>query len=307
MKREHGQTQACWGGIDGVTSVPLFPGIELGYLSLTGDHFSVHHRGSGHIVVINYCKNGRIGWKMDSGSYIYLGAGDFSVHTLRQDVHSEISLPTERYEGLSICIDPAELSADPPELLSGAGITGSALTEKLCGHEAMRSFGRNEQADAIFRYFYDQPEDTRLPYQKLKTLELLLYLYHAENGSNQCIAEYQAEQIEVIRRLHQDLLSNLDQRITIEALSKQYLMNPTTMKALFKSVYGTSIAAHMKEHRMQEAAKLLAETEMSIAEVALSVGYDSQSKFSTAFKEFFQMLPKEYRKSRKQLGASTVV
>ena len=70
------------------------------------------------------------------------------------------------------------------------------------------------------------------------------------------------------------------------------------MKALFKSVYGTSIAAHMKEHRMRQAAKLLLESEMSIAEIALAVGYDSQSKFSTAFKEFFHTLPKEYRKKR---------
>ena len=70
------------------------------------------------------------------------------------------------------------------------------------------------------------------------------------------------------------------------------------MKALFKSVYGTSIAAHMKEHRMRKAAKMLLESDMSIGEIAFSVGYDNQSKFSTAFKDFFQMLPKEYRKKR---------
>ncbi len=44
--------------------------------------------------------------------------------------------------------------------------------------------------------------------------------------------------------------SNLDRRITIEDLSRQYLMNPTTLKAMFKSVYGTYLAAHVKEHRM---------------------------------------------------------
>ena len=49
---------------------------------------------------------------------------------------------------------------------------------------------------------------------------------------------------------------------------------------------------------MRQAAKLLLESEMSIAEIALAVGYDSQSKFSTAFKEFFHTLPKEYRKKR---------
>ena len=41
---------------------------------------------------------------------------------------------------------------------------------------------------------------------------------------------------------------------------------------------------------------MLLESDMSIAEIAFSVGYDNQSNFSTAFKDFFQMLPKEYRK-----------
>ena len=88
----------------------------------------------------------------------------------------------------------------------------------------------------------------------------------------------------------------MEQRITIEELSRQYLINPTTLKAAFKSIYGTSIAAHIKEHRMEQAAKMLRESDKSVAEIAKAVGYDSQSRFTTAFKTFFQSLPKEYRK-----------
>ena len=71
--------------------------------------------------------------------------------------------------------------------------------------------------------------------------------------------------------------------------------SPTTLKTLFKSVYGTSIAAHMKEHRMERAAKLLRKTGLSIAEIAGSVGYDSQSRFTAAFKAHWGKLPKDYR------------
>ena len=73
-------------------------------------------------------------------------------------------------------------------------------------------------------------------------------------------------------------------------------MNPTTLKTLFKSVYGSSLAAHMKEHRMERAAELLRESDMSVAEIANQVGYESQSRFSAAFKEYYGQLPKEYRK-----------
>nr|WP_278245586.1 AraC family transcriptional regulator [Clostridium sp. D5] len=92
-------------------------------------------------------------------------------------------------------------------------------------------------------------------------------------------------------------MENINTRCTIESLAKRYLMNPTTLKTVFKGIYGNSIAAHMKEHRMEQAAKLLLETQDSIAQIAQSVGYDSQSKFTAAFKNYFHTLPTEYRKS----------
>ncbi len=122
---------------------------------------------------------------------------------------------------------------------------------------------------------------------------------HSAHGARQETENGQSmyrEQAETIRQIHRQLIEHMDQRFTIEALAKQYLMNPTTLKAMFKSVYGTSIAAHIKEHRMVEAARLLRETNLSVAEIADRVGYDSQSKFATAFKATYQALPKEYRK-----------
>ncbi len=71
------------------------------------------------------------------------------------------------------------------------------------------------------------------------------------------LTQYRAERIAVIRQIHAQMIENMAQRFTIEALARQYLMNPTTLKEVFKSVYGTSIAAHIKEHRMQRAAELL--------------------------------------------------
>ncbi|MDO4296835.1 MAG: metalloregulator ArsR/SmtB family transcription factor [bacterium] len=104
------------------------------------------------------------------------------------------------------------------------------------------------------------------------------------------------EQRHIIHEVHSYLTQHMDQRITIESLAKQYLMNPTTLKQSFKEVYGTSIAAHIKQHRMEYAGKLLRESSCSIAEIAKSVGYENQSKFTAAFKGYFHLLPSEYRK-----------
>lgn len=109
-----------------------------------------------------------------------------------------------------------------------------------------------------------------------------------------------SEQIKTIRAVHDYLTQHLDSRTTIDELSRRFLMNPSTMKALFKSVYGSSLASHIREHRMQHAAKLLLEGDENVAQVARAVGYESQSKFSTEFHKAFGVLPTEYRKSQKK-------
>ncbi len=116
---------------------------------------------------------------------------------------------------------------------------------------------------------------------------------------------WQEDQIRTVQQIHQELTEHLDQRITIEELSKKYLMNPSTLKAVFKSVYGTSIAAHMREHRMERAAQLLTESQDSISDIARSVGYESQSKFSSAFRDYYGVLPSEYRRRKEEPEART--
>lgn len=110
--------------------------------------------------------------------------------------------------------------------------------------------------------------------------------------------DYHASSEDIIHSIHEYLMEHLSERITIEELAKKFLMNTTTLKKAFKDVYGISIAAHMKEHRMERAAKLLQETQDSIAQITRLVGYKSQSRFTTVFKETFGVLPTEYRKKQ---------
>lgn len=112
--------------------------------------------------------------------------------------------------------------------------------------------------------------------------------------------DYNPSSEEVIHHVHAYLTEHLSERITIEDLSKQFLMNPTTLKKVFKDVYGNSLASHIKQHRMEKAAELLRDTDKSISEIALAVGYESQSRFAAAFKEAYLLLPTAYRKKQRK-------
>lgn len=104
----------------------------------------------------------------------------------------------------------------------------------------------------------------------------------------------------LIQRVHDHLVENLHQRLTIEILSRQFLLNPTTLKEKFSRYYGMSIAAHVKEHRMEKAAQMLLETRESLTGIAKAVGFSSQSRFAEAFREKYGMLPSVYRKTQKK-------
>ena len=144
-----------------------------------------------------------------------------------------------------------------------------------------------------------------------KTIENIMNISCPKNDSLSdhlpCSAEqadtypqkYSSDQIRIIQEIHDYLMHHLDKRISIEQLAKEFLLNTTTLKALFKSAYGVSLATHINEHRMQKAATLLLETSDSILDIANKVGYESQSKFSAAFKKHFHQTPLEYRKNRK--------
>ena len=111
--------------------------------------------------------------------------------------------------------------------------------------------------------------------------------------------DYSMPTEEIIHKIHEYMMEHIADRVTIEELSKQFLMNPTTLKKAFKDAYGTSLAVHMKQHRMEHAAKLLQETSDSISQIAFAVGYESQSRFTSAFKQTFGLLPSVYRKMKK--------
>lgn len=68
------------------------------------------------------------------------------------------------------------------------------------------------------------------------------------------------------------------------------------MKRCYKSVYGETIYTTLMKTRLKKAAILLKSTSNSVADIAISVGYSNNAKFSTAFKKMYNISPSQYRK-----------
>ena len=76
----------CSDGRGLVNTYSVFPGIELSFNYYYANYFEFQHRPVHSAIQINHCRSGRMGWKMQDQSTIYLGPGDLSLHTLHSVV-----------------------------------------------------------------------------------------------------------------------------------------------------------------------------------------------------------------------------
>lgn len=69
------------------------------------------------------------------------------------------------------------------------------------------------------------------------------------------------------------------------------------MNAIFEKSNGLTIAEFIRQERMRRAAVMLAQSTLSVAEIAFEVGYENSANFSTVFKKFWGQSPLQMRKA----------
>ncbi|RYF78605.1 MAG: AraC family transcriptional regulator [Cytophagaceae bacterium] len=82
---------------------------------------------------------------------------------------------------------------------------------------------------------------------------------------------------------------------TIVELAKLVGLNEFNLKRGFKDQVGTTILGYITQRRMEDAKRLLLESDETISEVAYWVGYKNPAHFTVAFKQYFGVLPSAFR------------
>jgi len=83
-------------------------------------------------------------------------------------------------------------------------------------------------------------------------------------------------------------------RWTLQALAERAGMSRSSFAEKFKTTVGTAPMEYVTRWRMLLAGDRLAHTDDSISVIALSLGYESESAFSTAFKRVMGSSPRQY-------------
>ena len=92
--------------------------------------------------------------------------------------------------------------------------------------------------------------------------------------------------------------SNFTEPLTMEEIAAISSLSPRHFSRLFASSYHTTPGNYILSLRMQHAAGLLKNTDLSISQVAFQSGFNDSNYFSRQFRKFFGTSPREYRENR---------
>jgi len=81
----------------------------------------------------------------------------------------------------------------------------------------------------------------------------------------------------------------------IHDLALELNLSQSHLQHLVKKRTGIGLGRLLTEHRLQRAAHLLAQSHMSVKEIACTVGYEHTSSFTRAFERRFGQGPRCYR------------
>lgn len=89
---------------------------------------------------------------------------------------------------------------------------------------------------------------------------------------------------------------NCFDKLKLRSLAEKCFYTPSYFSRLFKETCGKSLTEYIKEKRISEASRLLAETALPITKISEIVGYQDRKLFNKFFKQITGMTPSDYRK-----------
>lgn len=88
--------------------------------------------------------------------------------------------------------------------------------------------------------------------------------------------------------------AQLYQPCSLASIAKEIQVHPSYLSSLFKKEVGINITQFIRDRKIDEAKKLMANTNHSISAIAEMLGYNSLSYFSKVFQQTTQICPRNF-------------
>lgn len=179
--------------------------------------------------------------------------------------------------------------------------------------EGMLEKNENNHSFCVFPVYYGQMDMHRILLMGNQLLDI--YQEHAPQEYLNCFLNSLLHEInfQVLRLLKQSQINhnNLQpiqdyirihafEPITLPEIAAYFNYNKNYLSRKYKDIIGMGISQQITKFRIEEAKVLLSTTNLSIQEIASTIGYDDAKYFMRIFKKIENNTPSEYRNAFSQ-------
>jgi AraC-like DNA-binding protein/ligand-binding sensor protein len=135
--------------------------------------------------------------------------------------------------------------------------------------------------------------------QEAKNIEELTDMLHiiVERMSAQLFSFQGMCHASVLRKAERFIWENYTRKISLQEIAAAAGLSAPYFSTIFKEEMGENLSSYLNRLRVEKARHMLAETDLTLAEIASSCGFEDQSWFSKIFKSFTGISPGKYRGS----------
>ncbi|TNJ62036.1 helix-turn-helix domain-containing protein [Paenibacillus hemerocallicola] len=145
-------------------------------------------------------------------------------------------------------------------------------------------------------YSVYQAADLNPPAPPLKSvLQLKRWTFAVVHKGIPCFQQTDQQHDGIVAKIMNYVAAHLKDDLSREELAEKVYLNPSYLSRLFKKETGQSLSDYIGQVRMEEARRLLSQTNMKIVQVAEESGYRNVSHFTKMFKRMTGVTPQEYR------------
>ncbi len=159
-----------------------------------------------------------------------------------------------------------------------------ALAQKAIGY-CLKPFSPNEINDSLKR-----------AYEKIQLLETAKQVHQEKEEDN---AEYNIPtDHRIVKAMATYIHNHYNENISIQQISAHCNINPNYASQLFNQKMGVSYSSYLTDIRIKKALTLLENTDLTVSEIAVEVGYRDYFYFAKVFKKAKGITPTSYRKNQ---------
>ena len=250
----------------------IFPGIDLIFMDFNCSDIFDEPNEMRNVLEIRHYQEGRVEFEFEGDKVFHLQQDEFCVNGML-NMPARYSFPFDYCSGLSLVLDKNSMTEVTRSQLALFQIDISVLEEDLDTAHQWYICKTPPSMCHVFEELYAAKEHETSQYFRIKVLELLYHATKLRKEDRVAATYYAREHIEIVKRVRKAMLKDLSRSTPLEQFLRGEAISTVTFQTIFKQIYGRSPYAYLKHYRMNSAAVQLRESNESINQIALSLGY----------------------------------